>query len=144
MLDSDISVSVIRRRSSRVLRRFEAVPPRDLCVSIVTYGELYFGAVKSDYTEHNLYILEDYAARLTVFQWDRNAASEYGNLRAHLEAQGNPIGVLDTMIAAHALSLNATIVTNNVRHFERVPDLKLENWAIAEDRSTNGQNGWST
>ena len=67
-----------------------------------------------------------------VLQWDRNAASEYGHLRAHLEAQGTPIGVLDTMIAAHALSLNATIVTNNVRHFERVPDLRLENWTMTD------------
>ena len=132
MLDTDISVSVIRRRSFRVLQRFEAVPPTNLCISIVTYGELYFGAVKSNLVEHNLHVLEEYAARLMVLQWDRNAASEYGHLRAHLEAQGNPIGVLDTMIAAHALSLNATIVTNNVRHFERVPDLRLENWTMTD------------
>ena len=144
MLDTDISVSVIRRRSSRVLQRFEAVPQKNLCISIVTYGELYFGVVKSNFIKHNLHVLEEYAARLLVLEWDRNAATEYAHLRAYLEAQGNPIGVLDTMIAAHALSLNATIVTNNVRHFERVSDLKLENWAIAEDHPTNGQNGWST
>ena len=143
MLDTDISVSVIRRRSSRVLQRFEAVPHTNLCISIATYAELYFGAVKSNLIEHNLHVLEEYAARLVVLHWDRDAASEYGRLRAHLEAQGNPIGVFDTMIAAHALSLNAIIVTNNVRHFERVPDLEFENWAIAEDQSTNGQNGWS-
>ncbi len=140
MLDTDISVSVIRRRSSRVLQRFEAIPPNNMSISIATYAELYFGAVKSSLIEHNLHVLEEYAARLLVLQWDRDAASEYGHLRAHLEAQGNPIGVFDTMIAAHALSIDATIVTNNVRHFKRVPDLKLENWDVAEDHSTNGKN----
>lgn len=132
MLDTDISVSVIRRRSFPVFQRFEAVPLKNLCISIVTYGELYFGAVKSNFIEHNLHVLEEYAARLVVFPWDRDAAARYGHLRAHLEGRGTSIGVLDTMIAAHALSLSATIVTNNVRHFERVPDLILENWAVAD------------
>ena len=140
MLDTDISVSVIRGRSSRLLRRFEVMPPKDLCISIVSYGELYFGAVKSNFMERNLHVLEEYASRLTVLPWDRDAAQAYGPLRGHLERTGKPIGILDTMIAAHALSLNATIVTNNVRHFGRVPDLKLENWMAADHTETDGVN----
>ena len=132
MLDTDISVSVIRRRSRSVLKRFESVTATSLCISTITYGELYFGAVKSDFVERNVYVLKEYANRLQVLPWNRDAASVYGHLRDHLEGSGNPIGVLDTLIAAHALSLNATIVTNNVRHFGRVPDLSLENWVDAE------------
>lgn len=110
---------------------------------MVTLGELAFGISRSRIPVASREIVDDFTERLAVVPWDEDAAWEFGTLRHFLEVQGNPIGVLDTMIAAHALSLNATIVTNNVRHFERVPDLRLENWAIVEDRSTNGQNGWS-
>ena len=143
MLDTDTCIYAMRKKPSIVQKRFNTTPREALCVSMVTLGELAFGISRSRIPVASREIVDDFTERLAVVPWDEDAAWEFGTLRHFLEVQGNPIGVLDTMIAAHALSLNATIVTNNVRHFERVPDLRLENWAIVEDRSTNGQNGWS-
>jgi len=100
-------------------------------VSSVTVAELYFGVQKRQRPAQNEQALEQFLIPLAVVGFDLAAAIEYGRVRAALEKRGPPIGPLDTLIAAHALSLDLTLVTNNTREFERVPDLSVENWVGA-------------
>ncbi len=131
LLDTNICVYVIRGRRREVVARFLQHDASDLFVSSVTTAELYFGMEKSDRRERNLETLETFLSPLVVTPFDQAAARRYGELRADLERRGLPIGPLDTLIAAHALSLGAVLVTNNVREFARVPGLRVENWADA-------------
>lgn len=111
-----------------MLRRFEEHSVGDIGVSSVTAAELYFGARKSRRPSQNGRALTQFLLPLTVTGFGESAASTYGHVRAALEESGTPIGPLDTLIAAHALSLGVTLVTNNVREFAGVVDLKVENW----------------
>lgn len=133
MLDTDTCIYIMRDKPSSAQDRFKRAASETLCISNVTLAELAFGVERSQFPNQARELVEDFTKLLRVIPWDSDAAWKFGTLRHHLESHGNPIGVLDTMIAAHALSLNATIVTNNVRHFGRVPDLKIENWTVAED-----------
>lgn len=128
LLDTNTCIYLIKRRPPEVLRRFEDYAVGDIGVSSVTAAELYFGAQKSHRPAQNGRALTQFLLPLTVAGFDDNAASAYGHVRAALERAGTPIGPLDTLIAAHALGLGVTLVTNNVREFARVPDLKVENW----------------
>lgn len=96
-------------------------------MSAITASELYWGVHKSG-SARNLAALEKFLRPLTVLDYGLAAAQRYGELRAHLDRQGTPIGPLDQQIAAHALALDVTLVTNNLREFERVPGLRVENW----------------
>lgn len=98
-------------------------------MSSVTVAELHYGVAKSAHVERNRSALEQFLAPLVIVDFDVAAAAVYGTIRALLERRGTPIGSLDTLIAAHALSLDTTLVTNNEREFGRVPRLKLANWA---------------
>ena len=129
LLDTNICVYIIRGRQKSVVERFRQHALNDLLISSVTTAELYFGIEKSDRREHNLDILETFLLPIVVQPFDYEASMVYGRLRADLERRGTPIGPLDTLIAAHALGLGAVLVTNNTREFERVPELRLENWA---------------
>ncbi len=129
LLDTNICVYIIRGRQKSIVERFRQQALSDLLISSVTAAELYFGIEKSDLREHNLNILETFLLPIVVQPFDYAASMVYGRLRADLERRGTPIGPLDTLIAAHALSLGAVLVTNNTREFERVPELRLENWA---------------
>jgi tRNA(fMet)-specific endonuclease VapC len=129
MLDTNTCVELIRERDTRILRRMRRRSPDDLCVSSVTLGELEYGAAKSANPEKNRLALAQFMAPLTVVPYDDAVAPVYGRVRAALEKAGTPIGPLDTMIAAHALSLELTVVTDNEGEFRRVPGLKLQNWA---------------
>ncbi len=131
LLDTNICVYLIRKRPPEVLRRFDEYAVGDIGLSSITTAELHFGAQKSQRPEGNLRALEQFLLPLTVVPFGQDAAAAYGRVRAFLEGRGTPIGSLDTLIAAHALSLDLTLVTNNVREFERVPDLKVENWVAA-------------
>jgi len=128
LLDTNICIYVINQRPMSVLARFEAVPHRELGISVVTYAELQYGVEKSAFVQRNQNVLDEFVDRLEVVDWDRAAAKEHALLRASLEKQGITIGQLDLQIAAHAKSRNDVLVTNNLREFNRVPDLKLENW----------------
>jgi len=128
LLDTNICIYVINNRPPAVLARFIAHEPEGLGVSTITVSELYWGVHKSG-SARNLAALEKFLSPLTVFDYNLAAAQRYGELRAHLERQGTPIGPLDQQIAAHALALGITLVTNNLREFDRVPGLRLENWA---------------
>jgi len=128
LLDTNICIYLIKKNPPQVLQQFRSHSVGDIGVSSITVAELQYGVQKSQYTEQNQRALEQFLVPLVVASFDEQAAVEYGKIRAALEAQGTPIGALDMLIAAHALSLGATLVTNNVREFSRVPGLQLVNW----------------
>lgn len=129
MLDTNICIYVLRRHSEKLRHKFKAT--ENLCISSVTYGELCFGIENGETSTRAARFeqLDLFTRRLIIEPWDEEAARQYGSIRALLRKQGTPIGNNDLFIAAHARSINAVIVTNNVREFERIPDLPLENWA---------------
>lgn len=126
MLDTDISSYVIRRRPAAVAERFHA-HAEELCVSVITAAELRFGAERAGRAEISD-LVEAYLARVAILDWTNAVTFHYARLRTALERRGTPIGNLDLLIAAHALAEQATVVTNNVRHFGGVPGLMVENW----------------
>lgn len=130
LLDTNICIYIINRRPPVVLERFDEHPLGAIGISTITASELAFGVAKSG-SEKNRRALEKFLAPLEVVSFDREVMWVYGTLRAALERKGRPIGSLDTLIAAHALALDVTLVTNDVREFARVPDLRVENWALA-------------
>ena len=103
-----------------------------MCISSITFAELIHGVEKSTRPEHNLRQVEDFTSRLEVLEYDSKAAAHYGDIRADLERKGTPIGVNDLHIAGHARSEAITLVTNNLREFERVEGLRLDNWVQTE------------
>ena len=135
VLGTDTCIYIIKRRPKGVVERFEnKIDVRDVGVSGITVAELRYGAEKSGFGERNLRALDLFISSLNVYPFGEVVTPVYAQLRATLERQGTPIGPLDTLIAAHALSLEATLVTNNTREFSRVPELLVENWA---DDQTN-------
>jgi tRNA(fMet)-specific endonuclease VapC len=127
MLDTNICIYTIKHRPASVLAALRRHEADGLGVSIVTVAELEFGVAKSG-SARNVAALRQFLEPLAVADFDREAARHYGVLRAQLEAAGMTIGPLDTQIAAHALALKATLVTNNVREFARVSGLSVVNW----------------
>lgn len=127
MLDTNICIQIMNHANSRMLARL-IEHEGAMCISTIVAAELRFGAAKSAAKKKNQHFLAEFLAPLEVIPFDEDAAESYGDLRAMLEKSGRPIGPLDTLIAGHALSLNATLVTNNTREFKRVQGLRLENW----------------
>ena len=130
MLDTDTCIDVIRKRGGAVLQRLLACSPDEVCLSSVTLGELEYGVAKSAAPERNRMALLRFVTPLDVLPYGGGAAAAYGHIRGELERAGTPIGPVDTMIAAHALSLGLTVVTDNEREFRRVPGLSVENWTV--------------
>lgn len=128
LLDTNICIYIINAKPPAVLARFHQFRLGDIGVSSVVAAELAYGVAKSG-SARNRQALEGFLAPLEVVPFDQHAVWVYGELCADLERRGQTIGALDTMIAAHALGLDALLVTNNTREFERVAGLKLENWA---------------
>ena len=128
MLDTNICIYVLKKHSNKLRQKFKAI--KDICISSVTYGELCFGIENgnNNLKEERWRQLEIFTQRLLIEPWDENAARHYGSIRAQLKKEGTPIGNNDLLIAAHARSINAVLVTNNVREFNRVPNLTVENW----------------
>ena len=129
LLDTDICIFVRRRHLPQVMTRFERLQPGEAVMSVITYGELLFGAEKHPSRASAMKTLEDLAALIAVEPIVPEAAHEYGALRAHLERNGEVIGNNDLWIAAHARAGGLILVTNNEREFKRVPGLKIQNWA---------------
>ncbi len=128
LLDTNICIYIIKQKPPEVLQRFNAYQVGDIGISSITVAELEFGVQKSQFPAKNQQALTQFLLPLQIADFDNAAAIIYGNVRATLEKQGTPIGSLDTLIAAHALSLQVTLITNNVEEFSRVPNLKLDNW----------------
>jgi len=130
LLDTNICIYIIKKKPEIVLKKVQTLATSDLCVSSITVAELRYGVEKSQYVKKNQQALEMFLLPLTILPFDKDAAIAYGKIRAELEAKGQPIGSLDTLIASHALSLGYTIVSNNTREYDRVPGLHVENWTI--------------
>jgi tRNA(fMet)-specific endonuclease VapC len=128
MLDTNICIYLIKHQPPSVLERFLSHPVDDIGISSVTVAELEYGASKSRHPTKNRIALDQFISPLDVAAFDRDAATAYGRLRANLEHKGTPIGAMDLLIAAHALSLGVRLITNNAREFQRVPGLRIENW----------------
>ena len=128
MVDTNICIYIIKRRRQSVLGRFTPFAVRDIGISTITLAQLEYGAPKNQQPKKNREALEQCISPLEVAAFDREATAAYGNIRAALEKRGLPIGSMDMLIAAHALSLGVTLVTNNQREFRRVPGLPVENW----------------
>jgi tRNA(fMet)-specific endonuclease VapC len=129
LLDTNIIIDVIKRRPLQALEIFNQNAGR-MAISAITLAELQHGAEKSSNAAVNLAVVEDLCSRLEVLPYGPKAAQHYGSIRATLEKQGQTIGVNDLHIAAHARSEGLTLVSNNLREFERVPALQFENWAV--------------
>ena len=129
LLDTDICIYIAKRKPASILTRLENLRPGDVGMSVVTYLELVYGACKSQQAEANAARIKQLSHLIPVQALDASAATHYARLRAGLERSGSLIGAYDLLIAAHALALGLTLVTNNVREFRRVPGLRLENWA---------------
>lgn len=119
MFDTGTSSYTTRQRPESVRTRFNALRLEQICISIITYAELLYGVERSSSSKVNRTIVEDFARHLAIRHWDEAAADHYAQISTRLEANGTPIGGMDMQIAARARSLDAVLVTNNTRHFER-------------------------
>ena len=127
MLDTNIVIYVIKQRPHRALEVFN-LHAGSMCISSITYAELLHGVEKSAKPEHNLRQVEDFTSRLEILDYGKKAAAHYGDIRADLERKGTTIGINDLHIAGHARSEAMVLVTNNLREFDRVKGMRLDNW----------------
>lgn len=129
MLDTDTASYIIRERSPAISARVSAIPPSLLCVSVMTRAELQCGLMRLP-AGHRLHVgVREFLRIVRVLPWDADAADYYAEIRHQLVTTGQAIGEMDMMIAAHSLAARAMLVTNNVRHYERIPGLALVNWS---------------
>jgi tRNA(fMet)-specific endonuclease VapC len=130
LLDTNICIYIRQKRPDEVLRRFQKLRPGEAVLSVITYGELLYGAAKSAQKREALERLGELIHLLPALSLPETAAEAYGRIRAELESKGQMIGNNDLWIAAHAVAAGLTLVTNNEREFRRVPALKIQNWAL--------------
>lgn len=128
MLDTNICIFTIKKKSPAIIRNFLRHDPDELCISSVTYSELMYGVEKSMAAERNKAALSLFLSPIRILDFDARAAEEYGRIRASLERKGMPIGPMDMLIAAHAKAEDLILVTNNTREFKRVEALEIEDW----------------
>ncbi len=128
ILDTNICIYIIKKKPVEVFEKFRKLPLGTVGISSITLAELVFGVSKSSQPEKNQLALNQFLIPLDIIDFDTQAALAYGRIRADLEKKGTPIGSLDTLIAAHVISLKLTLVTNNEKEFNRVEGLIIENW----------------
>ncbi len=128
LLDTNICIYLIKNKPAGVQNKFKKLRLGSLGISSISVAELQFGVNKSQQREKNQQALDQLLIPFEIVNFDYNAATEYGIIRNDLEKSGTPIGPLDTLIAAHAKSLNVVLVSNNEKEFRRVKGLIVENW----------------
>ncbi len=128
VLDTNICIYIAKKKPTNVLNKFKQATVGEIGMSIITYGELLYGAKKNHHPKKSLNILEDLTGLIPLLPMPIQAAKYYGDIRSELEKKGKPIGNNDLWIAAHAMALGLIVVTNNLKKFSRVTHLKLENW----------------
>ncbi|AFM12108.1 type II toxin-antitoxin system tRNA(fMet)-specific endonuclease VapC [Turneriella parva] len=129
LLDTNICIYTIKQRSTTFIDKFKAAKLQGrVGISAITYAELQYGIQKSQRRSENQVALAQFLVPLKTFEFDEKAGILFGEIKTALEKMGTPIGSYDMLIAAHALSLDATLITNNEGEFRRVPGLKVENW----------------
>jgi len=130
MLDTNICIYLIKRRSEKIIENLKKHTADEIGISSITFAELQYGVAKSQHKKQNRIALEEFVLPLEIAPFDEKAAETYGLIRSQLEKTGKPIGSLDTLIGAHALCLGVTLVTNNIREFERIKNLKVVDWTV--------------
>jgi len=128
LLDTNVCIEVIRRRSATVIERIRSQAPGEIAIGTVTIAELEYGVAKSAQPARNKVALLQFLAPFEILPFDQGAARKYGVIRQLLESRGERIGPMDLLIAAQALADSLTLVTNNVGEFSRVADLNVEDW----------------
>lgn len=128
MLDTDTCIFITRKSEPALLARIESVPLAQQCISVVTLAELLYGVQLSSKKKVNQQVVDLFAQHVEVLEWTPEAAKHYAEIRADLKKKGKQLGANDLMIAAHARSMGAVVVTNNVKDFGRVKGLRVENW----------------
>ena len=128
LLDTIICIYIHRQKPANVLKRFQKLKPGDAAISVITWGELMYGVAKSNQRIKALQLLEEFKSFVPVLPLPEQAGNTYANIRASFESRGTPIGNNDLWIAAHAKTVDLTVITNNEREFKRVPGLKVKNW----------------
>ena len=129
ILDTNICIYIINEKPDKVLRKFELYPVYEFGISSITHAELQYGIEKSKNKNTNQAALDEFLLPLTILPFHgQRLVTCYGEIRASLESKGQTIGPLDMLIAAHALSLDLIIISNNIKEFSRIPNLKCENW----------------
>jgi tRNA(fMet)-specific endonuclease VapC len=129
LLDANIVIYIRQKNPAAVLHRFSQLRPGEAGISVIAYGELTYGAMKSSRRESALAQLRELSKALSAVPLPELAAETYGSIRADLSTRGEMIGNNDLWIAAHALASGLTLVTNNEKEFRRVRGLKVQNWA---------------
>lgn len=130
MLDTNICIYIIKQKPPEVLKRFLEYQVGDIAISAITLAELRYGVAKSHYREKNAKALDELIIPLEILPFDEEATRSYGEIRAALEKAGTPIGSMDLLIAAHAVSLGVTLATNNTKEFNRVSGLTVVDWTV--------------
>lgn len=128
LLDTNICIYIINKKPATVLKRIEAKRPDQVAISTITQAELEYGLARSRFPERNRAALLQFLFPFQLLDFDQLAAVQYGTIRSDLETKGRPIGAMDLLIAAQAVSRNLILVTNNEKEFGRVEGLNIENW----------------
>ncbi|MCP4672085.1 MAG: type II toxin-antitoxin system VapC family toxin [Desulfobacula sp.] len=128
LIDTNICIYIMNKCPPEVIQRFRDKEVGQIGISSITVSELQYGVSKSKYRNQNLNRLEEFLTPFQILSYDEHASRFYGDIRSQLENQGTIIGPLDLLIAAHALSQNLVLVTNNEKEFKRIQSLKVENW----------------
>lgn len=128
LLDTNICIYIIKKKPESVIKKFTKRRPGSVAISSITLSELYYGVVKSSKPNENMIALQEFISPLIVLDFTDQDALFYGKIRVDLERKGKPIGAMDLLIAAIAKSRELVLITNNVREFSRISDLKIENW----------------
>jgi tRNA(fMet)-specific endonuclease VapC len=129
LLDTDICSYIMKRSHPHLIEKLRNIDVESIAVSVVTEAELLYGVKLSNKPQLTQAALDGFITHVRVLDWTRAAAQHYADIRANLHKHGEPIGANDLMIAAHARSLNATVITNNIREFRKVKHLSVDNWA---------------
>ncbi len=129
LFDTDICIYIIKKKPLRLLHKLTRMNISDIGISSITLSELEYGVEKSKFPQKNRIALLEFLSPIEIYDYNDLAAQKYGIIRSELEKKGTIIGSLDMLIAAHAVSINLILITNNESEFKRVPGLKTENWA---------------
>lgn len=133
LIDTNICIYIMNNHPPEVLKKFKSIGVGKVGISSITVSELHYGACKSSHIEKNIKRLDEFLSPFEILSYDENASRYYGKIRSQLEKQGNIIGPLDMLIAAHALSKKLRLITNNVKEFRRIKSLRVENWVAKQD-----------
>jgi len=128
LLDTNICIYIIKKKPATIFKKFESMKISDVTISSITLAELEYGVYKSSHRENNKIALTKFIAPIEILPFEENAARAFGEIRADLEQRGQIIGPYDLLIAAHAYANQLSLVTNNVKEFRRIKNLKIENW----------------